>query len=132
MQALYPSARDAFANKEIDWNSDAFTVYSLDNTYTYSALHVYVSSLTGITGEVALSGLTITSGGICSASTSSIPVSSGDSTTRLVIAVETGTPASDKLIYFTDQYTNGQPILRVSDGNNTVVQWDPSLGIFTI
>ena len=133
MQSLYPSARSAFAGGLIDWSTGTFKVYSLDATYTFSPAHDTVSDLTGITGSVALTGMTILSGGVCDADDAAIPVAAADATERVVIAVDTATPATDQLIYFTDTYVSGVPIYRVSDGNPTVVSWSNGPGrIFTV
>ena len=133
MQTLYPSARSAFAGGLIDWDTDSFKVYSLDSTYAYDPAHDTVSDLTGVTGSVSLTGMTVLAGGVCDADDAAVPVAAADATERVIIAVDTGTPASDRLIYYADSYTSGVPIYRVSDGNPTVVSWSNGAGrIFVV
>lgn len=128
MQALYPAARSAFASAGIDWSTGGFTVYSLGPGYTYDPADAVIADLADITGSVALAGMTVLAGGVCDATDAAIPVTSGDSTNAIVVAETGGT-----LVYFTDTYTSGEPINRLSDGSDTLVAWSNGSGrIFVI
>lgn len=132
---LYPSALDAFANGDIDWNDPGttFKVYLLDSSYSYSAAHDFLNDVTGILGTPqALTGRTILSGGVCDADDVSYPdVNIGETVARIVIAIDTGTPSTSRLIYFADSNNDTTPIARAGDGSAIPLVWTGS-GVFRL
>lgn len=124
---LYPSALDAFAEGEIDWEDGAadFTVYLLDDSYTYNAAHNFLDDVTGILGTPqVLTGRTVLTGGVCDADDLNYPdVSIGETVRAVLIAVDTGTPATSPLVYFADVNNDTTPISYAGNGASIPLVW---------
>lgn len=124
---LYPAALDAFANGDIDWNdgSTTFKVYLLDDSYTYNAAHDFFNDVTGVLGTPqTLTGRTILTGGICDADDVSYPgVEIGETVSAVLIAIDTGTAGTSRLIYFADTNNDTTPIARAGNGADIPLVW---------
>lgn len=103
---IYTSASAAFANKELEWDADAFSALLLKNTYTFNQdSHVYVTDLTGeLTGgsyaRVALTTKTLSSSsGVTKFLCDDIVFASLTNTNVLYMVVfrNTGSDATSKL-----------------------------------
>ena len=124
--ALYDSARVAFAKGQIDWINDSFKVVLVDSgTYTVNlALHTtydFVSAY--IVGTaVALATTTVEANGACDAADVTFTAVSGASIEALVIYKDVGgVAANSPLLAYIDAAT-GLPI--TPNGGDIIVTWD--------
>ena len=121
MQTLWPTARDKFAEGLIDWDGDSFLLIALDSSYTYNPSHEFRDDLTGVLGTASLANTSIASGGACDADDTSLTGPTvGQVVQAIAICKDTGSAATDDLIYFASSQSNGTPIYRVSDGVNPI------------
>lgn len=121
MQTLWPTARDKFAEGLIDWVGDSFLLVALDSSYTYDPAHEFRDDLTGVLGTASLASTSIASGGACDAADTSLTGPTvGQIVEAIVICKDTGSSATDDLIYIATTQSNGTPIYRVSDGVNPI------------
>jgi hypothetical protein len=121
MQALWPTARDAFAAGEIDWVNDDFLFVALDSTYTYDPSHEFRDDLSGVLATTDLLSTAITGNGACDAADVLLPAPAALTVIRsIVICTKTGNAATDRNIYFADTGADGVAISRTSDGVNDI------------
>ncbi len=121
---LYSNAREAFATALLDWSAGGLTIKAClvdTGTYTFSAAHIYQSSLSGvIAAGVAITTRTAT-GGACDGDDVTFTSVSGTSIEAIVIYDDTGSPATSRLIAYIDTAT-GLPI--TPNGGDIIVVWD--------
>lgn len=126
---IYPTARDSFARGEIDWEGDAFLVVLTESAYVLNPSHEFRSSVTDVLATEDLAGMTVIGNGVCDADDVAVPgVTAAETVARVIICTDTGSSATDRLVYATDVTTDGVPISRVSDGNPVVVSWSNGPG----
>ena len=123
--ALYPKFKEALLTGSINMTSNAVKVCLVDLAdYTYSAAHQYLSDIPLAAREEissALTNKTVTNGGF----DSDDPVftaATGDPCEALVLFVDTGSPATSRLIAFYDTGVTGLPVIL--NGGNINVQVD--------
>jgi hypothetical protein len=79
-------------------------------TYTYSAAHEFQTSLSGVVGTaVTLGTKTIVNGAFDSADPT-FAAAAGASAEAIVIYIDTGTPATSRLVAFLDTGFTGLPV----------------------
>lgn len=106
--ALYDTGRNAFLTKLIDWVGDSITAMLVDTTqYTVNlATHQYLSDIAaGARGPtVAMAGKSAAAG---VADANDLAFASVPNTlySALVLYLDTGTPATSRLILYTDTIT---------------------------
>jgi hypothetical protein len=124
MNTIYPLAREKFLTGALDWSSDDIKVVLLDNTYTYSAAHEFLTDLTGVVATSGnLTGKT-TTGGVADADDLTFPaLVAGDTIVSVVIYRDTGLAATSDLIIFMGTSASGVAISRITDGNDVVLRW---------
>jgi hypothetical protein len=124
MNTIYPLAREKFLTGAFDWSSDDIKVVLLDNTYTYSAAHEFLTDLTGVVATSGnLTGKT-TTGGVADADDLTFPaLVAGDTIVSVVIYRDTGLAATSDLITFMGTSASGVAISRITDGNDVVLRW---------
>lgn len=100
-------------------------------TYTYSAAHQFRSSLTGVaTGtQPTLASKTFVNGLFDAADTTFTAVGAGATVEAIVLYVDSGAAATDRLIAFIDSFTSGMP--ATPNGGDIVTAWNAS-GIFQL
>lgn len=131
-QVLYPKALAAFLKGDIDL--DGTVKIALLDTGTggagYDAADEFLSDIAaGVqASSAALSSKDFTGGTFASADTSASGVS-GDSVEALVFYVDSGNPATSRLIYFTDEDIDGFP--ATPDGGNFDI-FCPTAGWFSL
>lgn len=122
--ALYGKARQAFANAEIDWDSDTIKAILIDTAdYTVSIdTHEFLSDVAAGAREeiVTLSGKTNVLG-VCDADDVTFTATSGDGCEAIIIYKHTGVEGTSRLIAYIDQAI-GLPVLL---GSDLTVRWDP-------
>ena len=98
-------------------------------TYTYSAAHQFLSSLTGVVGTAqTLGSKTYTSGAFDAADTVFTALS-GASAEAIVVYIDTGVAATSQLVAYLDTGYTGLPV--TPGGGDVTVVW-PAGGIFAV
>ncbi len=124
---LYPTARVAFLQGEIDWRDAGITAVALSDTYVYSSSHQYYSDLSGVLDSVILTGNTVLSDGVADAQDAVFTsIGVGEEIAAIVVYLNTGTPTTSPLIYFADTNDDGTSIARTGDGTPVTVNWSSS------
>jgi len=96
-------------------------------TYTYSASHEFLSSLSGVVGTaVTLTSKTYTNGTFDAADVTFTAVS-GNSAEAIVIYIDTGSSATSRLVAYLDTGYTNMPV--TPNGGDILTTWAAS-GIF--
>jgi hypothetical protein len=131
--AIYPLYKQALltADTNIDIESGTVKVALVDTgTYTYSAAHQFLSSLTGVVGTAqTLSTNTVTSGVFDSATNPTFTAVTGASVEALVIYIDTGVSGTSRLVAYIDTSVTGLPV--TPNGGDITITWNAS-GIFAL
>jgi hypothetical protein len=106
--ALYPTFKQALANKEINLDTDTIVLYLVDLAdYTYSAAH---SALTDLPVAARVSNVTLTAttiaSGVFDSADPTFPTVTGDPSEALILYDST----ADKLIAFYDTGVTNLPV----------------------
>lgn len=130
---LYNSARGAFAQAQLHWLTDSFSVILVDTgVYTFSAAHTNLSQIPAGARVYtsALTGRSITASGGCAASNISLTALTGTYVGALAIYKAGGTEALSPLIAYIDTIP-GLPFTPT--GGNVLLSWGSSTdGIFRL
>lgn len=105
--ALYPKAKEAFLNADIDIASDTITIALIDTgEYTYSSSHQYRSDIANaaVISTATLSNKTTTDG-VFDADDATFTSVTGANCEALVIFQNTGDQATSRLIAYIDSAT---------------------------
>lgn len=128
--ALYPKFKESALQAGVNMSTGTVKVALVDTgTYTYSAAHQYLSSLTGVVGTAQTLGTKTFTNGVFSAANSSFTAVTGNSVEALVIYVDTGNAATSPLIAYIDTGVTGLPV--TPNGGDINVTWNAS-GIFAL
>lgn len=128
--ALYPKFKEALLQAGVNLSSGTVKVALVDTgTYTYSAAHQYLSSLTGVVGTAQTLGTKTFTNGVFDAADSTFTAVTGASVEALVLYVDTGTAATSPLIAYIDTGVTGLPV--TPNGGDINVTWNAS-GIFAL
>jgi hypothetical protein len=131
--AIYPLYKQALltADTNIDIESGTVKVALVDTgTYTYSAAHQFLSSLTGVVGTAqTLATNTVTSGVFDSATNPTFTAVSGATVEALVIYIDTGVAGTSRLVAYIDTSVTGLPV--TPNGGDITITWNAS-GIFAL
>lgn len=134
---IYPSAREAFLNGDLDWAADTIKLLLVEATYapTSSTTHDFLDDIPSgdrVSGSVssAFSSKTATGGTADAADVVLTAVPAGTAATALVIYKDTGSEATSRLIAYIDSYS-GLPI--TPNGGDITVTWPNGANkIFTL
>ena len=110
--ALYPKAKEAFLNADIDMASDTITIALIDTgNYTYNSEHQFRDDISNnaVISTATLSNKTTTNG-VFDADDATFTSVTGANCEALVIFQNTGTQSTSRLIAYIDSAT-GLPIL---------------------
>ncbi len=110
--ALYPKAKEAFLNADINMASDTITIALIDTgEYTYSSSDEFRSDIpnSAVISTATLSNKTITNG-VFDADDATFTSVTGANCEALIIFQNTGTQSTSRLIAYIDSAT-GLPIL---------------------
>jgi len=111
--AIYPLYKEALLNGSANTDMSAGTVKAAlvdTGTYTYSAAHEFLSSLTGVVGTaVTLGTKTFTTGTFDSANPTWTSVS-GSTAEAIVLYIDTGVAGTSRLILYLDTSQTGLPV----------------------
>lgn len=131
--AIYPLYKQALltADTNVDIENGTVKVALVDTgTYTYSASHQFLSSLTGVVGTAqTLSTNTVTNGVFDSATDPTFTAVTGNSVEALVIYIDTGVAGTSRLVAYIDTGVTGLPV--TPNGGNITITWNAS-GIFAL
>jgi hypothetical protein len=121
---LYDGGREGFLDGSIDWDTNDIRVCLVLSTYTFSAAHTVMSSITSYDNgrSAALSGKTVTAG-VADAADTTITATAATASKALVIFQHTGSDATARLIAYIDTPTSGLPFTP-SAGQVVNIVWD--------
>lgn len=130
--AIYPKFKEALldASANVDLNDGTVKVALVDTgTYTYSAAHDFLDDLSGVVGTAQTIANTTVTGGVFDGDNVTFSAVTGDSVEALVIYIDTGTPATSRLVAYIDTGQTGLPV--TPNGGDITVSWNAS-GIFAL
>ena len=130
--ALYPKAKEAFLNADIDMATDTITIALIDTgNYTFNSEHQFRSDISdsAVISSTDLLNKTMTNG-VFDADDATFTSVTGANCEALIIFQNTGSQANSRLIAFIDSAT-GLPILP-NGGDITVAFSSGSNRIFAL
>jgi hypothetical protein len=130
--AMYPKFKEAMLSGAVDLTSVTVKAVLVDGAdYTYSASHQFLSDVPSggrVAISAALTSKTIASGVFDSADSQFSSVT-GDVSEIIILFVDTGDPATSRLVYYFDTGMGNMPI--TPNGGNLPIQVNAS-GWFSI
>jgi hypothetical protein len=130
--AIYPLYKQALldASANSDLNDGTVKAALVDTgTYTYSAAHEFLSSLTGVVGTAQAIANTLVTNGLFDGDNVTFPAVSGATAEALVIYLDTGVAGTSRLVAYIDTGVTGLPV--TPNGGNIDIAWNAS-GIFQL
>lgn len=130
--AIYPLYKQSLidGDSNIDINDLTVKVALVDTgTYTYSASHQFLSSLTGVVGTAQTIANTTVTNGLFDGDNVTFSAVSGASVEALVIYIDTGVAGTSRLVAYIDTGVTGLPV--TPNGGDITVTWNAS-GIFQL
>lgn len=129
--AIYPKWKEAVIQASANSSLGGTVKVALvdTGTYTYSASHEFLTSLTGRVGTDQTLGTKTFVNGTFDAANSTWTAVSGATVEALVIYIDTGTAGTSRLVAYLDTGYTGLPV--TPNGGDITVTWDAA-GIFTI
>ena len=130
--ALYPKWKEALvqasANSALTGTVKAVLVDT--GTYTYSAAHEFLSSITGVVGTAGTIGATKTyTNGVFDGADVTFSAVTGNTAEAIVIYIDTGVAGTSRLVAYIDTGATGLPV--TPNGGDITVSWNAS-GIFAL
>lgn len=128
--AIYPKFKESILQAGANMSTGTVKVALVDTgVYTYSALHQYLSSLSGVVGTaVTFTAKTFTNG-VFDAADVTFTAVTGSSAEALVIYIDTGVSSTSPLVAYMDTGITGMPVTPT--GGDITVTWNAS-GIFAL
>ena len=111
--ALYPKWKEALWLQSANSNANSGTVKVAlidTGTYTYSAAHEFETSLSGVVGTAQAIGSKTFTDGLFDGADVTYTAVTGAPVEALVIYIDTGTPATSRLIAYIDTSVTGLPV----------------------
>ena len=130
--AIYPLYKQALldASANVDLNDLTVKVALVDTgTYTYSAAHEFLTSLTGVVGTAQTIAATTVTNGLFDGDNATFTAVTGNSVEALVIYIDTGTAGTSRLVAYIDTGVTGLPV--TPNGGDISITWNAS-GIFQL
>ncbi len=130
--AIYPKYKEALLDgaANIDLNDGTVKVALVDTgTYTYSAAHEFLTSLSGVVGTAQTIANTTVTNGLFDGDDVTYTTVTGDSAEALVIYIDTGVAGTSRLVAYIDTGVTGLPV--TPNGGNINLAWNAS-GIFQL
>jgi hypothetical protein len=129
--ALYPKWKEAIAQNSSDSSLTGTVKVALvdSGTYTYSAAHEFLSSLSGVVGTAQTIGTKTYTNGVFDGDNVTYTAVSGASCEALVIYIDTGVAGTSRLVAYLDTGFTGLPV--TPNGGDITVTWNAS-GIFAL
>ena len=129
--ALYPKWKEAIVQATSNSSIGGTVKIALvdTGTYTYSASHEFLSSLSGVVGTAQTLATKTFTNGVFDAADVTFTAVSGASVEALVIYVDTGSSATSRLVAYIDTGQTGLPV--TPNGGDITVTFNAS-GIFAL
>lgn len=129
--AIYPKWKEAIVQASVNSSLGGTVKIALvdTGTYTYSAAHEFLTSLTGRVGTDQTLGTKTFVNGTFDAADATFTAVTGVTVEALVIYIDTGTAGTSRLVAFLDTGYTGLPV--TPNGGNITVTFDAA-GIFTL
>jgi len=130
--AIYPKYKEAVLQSAANSNMNSGTVKVAlvdTGTYTYSAAHEFLSSLSGRVGTDQTIGTKTFTDGVFDGADVTYTAVSGASVEALVIYIDTGVAGTSRLIAYIDTGVTGLPV--TPNGGDISVTFNAS-GIFAL
>lgn len=130
--AIYPKFKEAILQAAANTNMASTNVRAAlvdTGTYTYSAAHEFLSSLSGVVGTAQLIGSKTFVNGVFDGADVTYTAVSGNSAEAIVIYIDTGTAGTSRLVAFIDTGVTGLPV--TPNGGDISITWNAS-GIFAL
>jgi hypothetical protein len=110
--AIYPKAKEQMLQGGLNMSSGTVKMALIDlGTYTYNASHEFFDDISGVVGTpVEITPKTFANGIFDSSSDVVFSSVTGDTVEALVIYIDTGNPATSRLIAFLDTNQSGLPV----------------------
>jgi len=130
--AIYPKYKEAViqssANSSLTGTVKAALVDT--GTYTYSAAHEFLSSLTGVVGTAQTIGATKAyTNGVFDGGDVTYTAVTGDTAEAIVLYIDTGVAGTSRLVAFIDTGVTGLPV--TPNGGDITITFNAS-GIFAL
>lgn len=130
--ALYPKWKEALLNGGSDSQLNGTVKVALIDLadYTYSAAHDFWDDASaGVVGTPQTLGSKTFVTGLFDAADATFTAVSGDPCEAIIIYIDTGTPATSRLVAFLDTGVTGLPV--TPNGGDITISWNAS-GIFQL
>lgn len=125
--AIYPKFKEALWLQSANSNANTGTLRAAlvdTGTYTYSAAHEFLTSLTGVVGTAQVIGSKTFTNGVLDGLDLTYTSVSGNSAEAIVIYIDTGTAGTSRLVAFLDSGFTGLPV--TPNGGDITVTWNAS------
>lgn len=125
--AIYPKFKEALWLQSANSNANTGTVKVAlvdTGTYTYSAAHEFLTSVTGRVGTDQTIGSKVFTNGVFDGGDVTFPAVTGNSAEALVIYIDTGVAGTSRLIAYLDTNVTGLPVSP--NGGDINVTWNAS------
>lgn len=130
--AIYPKYKEAVLQSSANSSLTGTVKVALVDagTYTYSAAHEFLTSLTGVVGTAQTIGATKSyTNGVFDGGDVTFTAVSGATVEALVIYIDTGSSATSRLVSYIDTGVTGLPV--TPNGGDISITWNAS-GIFAL
>lgn len=129
--ALYPKWKESLLQLSANNGLNGTVKVALvdTGTYTYSAAHQFLSSLSGVIGTAQTLASKTYANGVFDAADVTFSAVTGANAEALVIYIDTGSPATSPLVAYIDTGVTGLPV--TPNGGDITVTWNAS-GIFAL
>jgi hypothetical protein len=130
--AIYPLYKEALIGGSANISLSSGTVRAAlvdTGTYTYSAAHEFLSSLSGVVGTAQTIGTKTITNGLFDGDNVSYTAVTGNSAEAIVLYIDTGTAGTSRLVAFIDTGVTGLPV--TPNGGDISITWNAS-GIFQL
>lgn len=130
--ALYPLWKEALIQASSDSALTGTVKAALvdTGTYTYSAAHQFLSSLSGVVGTAQTIGATKTyTNGVFDGANVTYTAVSGATAEAIVLYIDTGVAGTSRLVAYIDTSVTGLPV--TPNGGDITITWNAS-GIFSL
>jgi hypothetical protein len=130
--AIYPLYKQAILTGGANTNMSSTNVRVAlvdTGTYTYSATHEFLTSLSGVVGTAQLIGTKTFTNGVFDGDNVTYTAVTGNSVEALAIYIDTGTAGTSRLVAFIDTGVTGLPV--TPNGGDITITWSGS-GIFAL
>lgn len=130
--AIYPKYKEAIIQSSVNSSLTGTVKVALvdTGTYTYSATHEFLTSLTGVVGTAQTIGATKSyTNGVFDGGDVTFTAVSGATVEALVLYIDTGTAGTSRLVAYIDVGVTGLPV--TPNGGDITITWNAS-GIFAL